>query len=180
MRTGPPSRGLRSVWVVPSLKLLPPKEIILHVADNNTSTRLACTLFHTASMHALDWTRLAGTLFSTTGTHWEHNSFSSTDTSECEHHVVSSTDTSARMHALSPMWETTFARLTHAGLGRPINEDNILPSMHDASLKSLCTQSGVGKSRKCCFPHGPSHDWHSSSFTRQAWTFFNKAGMHAL
>ena len=30
-----------------------------------------------------------------------------------------------------PMWETTFPRLTHAGLDKPINEDNILPSMHD-------------------------------------------------
>ena len=32
------------------------------------------------------------------------------------------------------MWETTFPRLTHAGLGKPINEDNMRLSMHDASL----------------------------------------------
>jgi len=32
------------------------------------------------------------------------------------------------------MMETTFPRLTHAGLGKPINEDNMRLSMHDASL----------------------------------------------
>jgi len=37
-------------------------------------------------------------------------------------------------HSGRAMWETTFQRLTHAGLGKPINEDNILMSMHDASL----------------------------------------------
>jgi len=38
------------------------------------------------------------------------------------------------LSAVHAMWETTFPRLTHAGLGKPINEDNILLSMHDASL----------------------------------------------
>ena len=29
------------------------------------------------------------------------------------------------------MWETTFTRLTHAGFGKSINEDNMRPSMLD-------------------------------------------------
>ena len=29
------------------------------------------------------------------------------------------------------MWETTFPRLTHAGLDKPINEDNMRSSMHN-------------------------------------------------
>ena len=50
------------------------------------------------------------------------------------------------------MWETTFARNSHAGFGKPFYEPNILPSMV-FGLKVL-TKSGVAISRKCCFPHG--------------------------
>ena len=39
------------------------------------------------------------------------------------------------------MWETTFARNSHAGLGRPFYERNILTSMK--SFRKAPTQSGV-------------------------------------
>ena len=51
-----------------------------------------------------------------------------------------------------PMWETTFPRNSHAGLGRPFYELNILTSMKH--VRKVPTQSGVAISRKCCFPHG--------------------------
>jgi len=50
------------------------------------------------------------------------------------------------------MWETTFPRNSHAGLGRPFYERNILTSMKP--VRKVPTQSGVAISRKCCFPHG--------------------------
>jgi len=50
------------------------------------------------------------------------------------------------------MWETTFPRNIHAGLGRPFYEQNILTSMK--YVRKVPTQSGVAISRKCCFPHG--------------------------
>jgi hypothetical protein len=40
------------------------------------------------------------------------------------------------------MWETTFPRLTHAGLGKPINEDSILLSMHDSALSPCPIRRG--------------------------------------
>jgi len=52
----------------------------------------------------------------------------------------------------NPMWETTFPRNSHAGLGRPFYEQNILTSMKH--VRKVPTQSGVAISRKCCFPHG--------------------------
>jgi hypothetical protein len=55
------------------------------------------------------------------------------------------------------MWETTFPRNSHAGLGRPFYERNILTSMKH--VRKVPTQSGVAISRKCCFPHGPSLQW---------------------
>jgi len=50
------------------------------------------------------------------------------------------------------MWETTFPRNSHAGLGRPFYEQNILTSMKH--FRKVPTQSDVAISRKCCFPHG--------------------------
>ena len=43
--------------------------------------------------------------------------------------------------ALLFMWETTFARNSHAGLGRPFYERNILTSMKH--FRKVPTQSGV-------------------------------------
>ncbi len=75
----------------------------------------------------------------------------------CQSNSHESHDDSTMMCPSKSMMETTFPRLTHAGLGKPINEDNMRLSMHDASLSPA--QSGVGKSRKCCFHHGSkSHD----------------------
>jgi len=34
-------------------------------------------------------------------------------------------DSNWESNVKGPMWETTFPRLTHAGLGKPINEDNM-------------------------------------------------------
>ncbi len=61
----------------------------------------------------------------------EHRIYS-TDTSACRNRVVSSTVT---WHAviLWPMWETAFARNSHAGLGRPVYEPNICVSMGRSS-----------------------------------------------
>jgi hypothetical protein len=42
----------------------------------------------------------------------------------------------------SSMWETTFPRLTHAGLGKPINEYSILLSMHDSALSPCPIRRG--------------------------------------
>jgi hypothetical protein len=50
------------------------------------------------------------------------------------------------------MWETTFPRNSHAGLGKPLYEPDILVSMKH--FRKVPTQSGVAISRKCCFPHG--------------------------
>jgi len=50
------------------------------------------------------------------------------------------------------MWETTFPRNSHAGLGRSLYERNILTNMKH--VRKVPTQSGVAISRKCCFPHG--------------------------
>ena len=43
---------------------------------------------------------------------------------------------------ISSMWETTFPRNSHAGLGKPINEENILPSMHETSLSPCPIRRG--------------------------------------
>jgi hypothetical protein len=40
------------------------------------------------------------------------------------------------------MWETTFARITQAGLGWPINEQNILDSMPKTSLSPYPIRPG--------------------------------------
>ena len=40
------------------------------------------------------------------------------------------------------MWETTFPRNSHAGLGKPINEDDILPSMHETSFSPCPIRRG--------------------------------------
>ena len=40
------------------------------------------------------------------------------------------------------MWETTFPRNSHAGLGKPTNENNILPSMHETSLSPCPIRRG--------------------------------------
>jgi hypothetical protein len=42
----------------------------------------------------------------------------------------------------SSMWETTFPRLTHAGLGKPINEYSILLSMHESALSPCPIRRG--------------------------------------
>ena len=51
-----------------------------------------------------------------------------------------------------PMWETTFARNTQAGFCKENYESNILFSI--AYGRKVLTKSGLGISRKCCFPHG--------------------------
>ena len=43
---------------------------------------------------------------------------------------------------LKTMWETTFPRNSHAGLGKPINEDDILPSMHETSFSPCPIRRG--------------------------------------
>ena len=43
------------------------------------------------------------------------------------------------------MWETTFALYSHAGLGRPFDERNILTSMKH--VRKVPTQSGVAIER---------------------------------
>ena len=40
------------------------------------------------------------------------------------------------------MWETTFPRNSHAGLGKPIHEDNIPRSMHETSLSTCPIRRG--------------------------------------
>ena len=45
-------------------------------------------------------------------------------------------------YASHPTWEATFPRNRHAGLGKPINENNILPSMHEASLSPCPIRRG--------------------------------------
>ena len=49
------------------------------------------------------------------------------------------------------MWETTSPRLTHARLGKPINEDNILMSMHD---NPAWVSLGNVVSHMACFTRG--------------------------
>ena len=49
------------------------------------------------------------------------------------------------------MWDATFPRLTHAGLGKPINEDNILMSMHD---NPAWVSLGNVVSHMACFTRG--------------------------
>ena len=63
--------------------------------------------------------------------------------------IASSPD---RTRTRTPMWETTFARNSHARFGKPFYEPNILLSM--VYGRKVLTKSGVGISRKCCFPHG--------------------------
>ncbi len=63
---------------------------------------------------------------------------------------------------VQPMWETAFPRNSHAGLGKPLYEPNILMSMKH--LRKVPTQSGVAISRKCCFPHGVQLFLPKSSF----------------
>ena len=50
-----------------------------------------------------------------------------------------------------PMWETTFARLTHTGLGKPINEYSMPPSMQDTSSSHRPIRSGYVS--QMLFPH---------------------------
>jgi hypothetical protein len=61
------------------------------------------------------------------------------------------------------MWETTFPRNSHAGLGRRFYEPNILTSMKH--FRKVPTQSGVAISRKCCFPHGYKYHLEQPSAT---------------
>ena len=42
----------------------------------------------------------------------------------------------------NPMWETTFPRNSHAGSGKPTNEDNIPPSMPETSLSPCPIRRG--------------------------------------
>jgi hypothetical protein len=53
---------------------------------------------------------------------------------------------------LVAMWETTFPRNTHAGFCKQMYESNIPFSIGYG--RKVLTKSGVGISRKCCFPHG--------------------------
>ena len=53
---------------------------------------------------------------------------------------------------LGTMWETTFARNTQAGFCKEVYESNILFSIGYG--RKVLTKSGLGISRKCCFPHG--------------------------
>ena len=62
-----------------------------------------------------------------------------------------------RMRTRTPMWETTFARNSHARFGKQFYEPNILLSM--VYGRKVLTKSGVGISRKCCFPHGLFPTW---------------------
>ena len=55
-------------------------------------------------------------------------------------------------NAVQPMWETTFARNSHAGLGKDFTNARAYSSV--CRFVNLLTQSGVAISRKCCFPHG--------------------------
>ena len=51
------------------------------------------------------------------------------------------------------MWETTFPRNSHAGLGRDFTK--MFHTREYVRFVKWPTQSGVAISRKCCFPHGP-------------------------
>ena len=53
---------------------------------------------------------------------------------------------------LMPMWETTFPRNSHAGLGRDFTK--MFHTHEYVRFVKLPTKSGVAISRKCCFPHG--------------------------
>ena len=62
-----------------------------------------------------------------------------------------------------PMWETTLARNSHAGLGKDFTiKDH---TKEYVRFVKWLTKSGVAISRKCCFPHG-SHQRKSTSKTR--------------
>ncbi len=68
--------------------------------------------------------------------------------------LSSSCDFDKRIVMLSSMWETTFPRSSHAGLGRDFT--NMFHTREYVSFVKCPTQSGVATSRKCCFPHGLS------------------------
>ncbi len=57
----------------------------------------------------------------------------------------------------SPMWERTFPRNSHAGLGRYFTK--LFHTHEYVRFVKWLTQSVVAISRKCCFPHGYSHTW---------------------
>ena len=67
--------------------------------------------------------------------------------------TISMLDKSPKVSTTNPaMWETTFPRNSHAGLGRDFT--NMFHTREYVSLVKWPTQSGVAISRKCCFPHG--------------------------
>ena len=67
-------------------------------------------------------------------------------------HRSAVTTTAARHGA---MWETTFARNTQAGFCKDFTTVSYTKGY--VRFVNLLTKSGLGISRKCCFPHGRRH-----------------------
>ena len=65
------------------------------------------------------------------------------------------------MYKWQAMWETTFPRNTHAGFCKDFT--TVSYTKWHVGFVHLLTKSGVGISRKCCFPHGwqEAYDGHS-------------------
>ena len=58
------------------------------------------------------------------------------------------------------MWETTFARNAQAGFCKDFS--TLSYTKEHIRFVNLLTKSGLGISRKCCFPHGIRLDLHET------------------
>ena len=67
-----------------------------------------------------------------------------------QHRIITRSHKNIRL--MRSMWETTFARNTQAGFCKDFT--TLSYTMGYVRFVNLLTKSGLGISRKCCFPHG--------------------------